>query len=158
MDGYQREGAEVHPAWALRGLALVAAHDGRLDDARALGDGGRAAGRRSAATRSSSCSTTRSSGSSPSRRARGRRRTPQLTTAAAMADRMAVRHPGRFKLAGDQVEAALALGDVERAAAVVERLDEAARVAPTPWVLAVGARSAALLAAAAATSTERSIG
>ena len=35
MEGYQREGAEVHPAWALRGLALVAAHDGRLDDARA---------------------------------------------------------------------------------------------------------------------------
>ena len=65
-----------------------------------------------------------------------------------MADRMAVRHPGRFKIAGDQIEAALALGDVERAAAVVERLDEAARIAPTPWVVAVGARSAALVAAA----------
>ena len=65
-----------------------------------------------------------------------------------MADRMAVRHPGRFKFAGDQVEAALALGDVDRAQAVVERLDEAARVAPTPWVVAVGARSAALVAAA----------
>ena len=59
-----------------------------------------------------------------------------------------VRHPGRFKLAGDQVEAALALGDVARARAVVEQLDEAARVAPTPWVVAVGARVAALLAAA----------
>ena len=33
-EEYQREGAEIHPAWALRGLALVAAHDGRLDDAR----------------------------------------------------------------------------------------------------------------------------
>ena len=72
----------------------------------------------------------------------------QLTAAAAMADQMAVRHPGRFKLAGDQVEAALALGDVDRAQAVVERLDEAARIAPTPWVVAVGARSAALVAAA----------
>ena len=30
----------------------------------------------------------------------------------------------------------------------MDQLDEAARVAPTPWVLAVGARSAALLAAA----------
>ncbi len=39
-----------------------------------------------------------------------------LTTAAAIADQVDVRHPGRFKLAGDQVEAALALGDVERAA------------------------------------------
>ena len=65
-----------------------------------------------------------------------------------MADRMAVRHPGRFKIAGDQVEAALALGDVDRAQAVVERLDEAARIAPTPWVVAVGARSAGLVAAA----------
>ena len=71
-----------------------------------------------------------------------------LTTAAAIADQMAVRHPGRFKLAGDLVEAALALGDVDRAQAVVERLDEAARVAPTPWVVAVGLRSAALVAAA----------
>ncbi len=35
-----------------------------------------------------------------------------------------------------------------RAADVVAQLDEAAAVAPTPWVVAVGARSAALLAAA----------
>jgi DNA-binding CsgD family transcriptional regulator len=61
---------------------------------------------------------------------------------------MSVRHPGRFKLGGDQVEAALAIGDMDRAAAVVARLDEAAAVAPTPWVLAVGGRSAGLLAAA----------
>src|SRR4029079_8877524 len=34
MAGYRGEGAEIHPAWALRGLALVAAHDGRREDAR----------------------------------------------------------------------------------------------------------------------------
>ena len=62
------------------------------------------------------------------------RPTRTSTAAAALADGIAVRHPGRFKLAGDQVEAALALGDVARAQAVVERLDEAARIAPTPWV------------------------
>ena len=71
-----------------------------------------------------------------------------LTEAAALAARVAVRHPGRFKFAGDQVEAALALGQVERAAAVHATLAEAARIAPTPWVVAIEARSAALLAAA----------
>ena len=35
VEGYEREGADVNPAWALRGVALVAAHDGRLDEARA---------------------------------------------------------------------------------------------------------------------------
>jgi DNA-binding CsgD family transcriptional regulator len=71
-----------------------------------------------------------------------------LTEAAALAERVAVRHPGRFKFGGDQVEAALALGDTERAAAVHAKLAEAARIAPTPWVVAVEARSAGLLAAA----------
>ena len=46
-EEYQREGAEIHPAWALRGLALVAAHDGRLDDARDWAtEGARRAGER----------------------------------------------------------------------------------------------------------------
>ena len=71
-----------------------------------------------------------------------------LTEAAALAERMAACHPGRFKLAGDQVETALALGDVDRAARLVTRLEEAARIAPTPWVVAIGTRCAALLAAA----------
>ena len=72
----------------------------------------------------------------------------QLSAAAELATAINVRHPGRFKLAGDQVEAALALGDIQRAAVIEARLDEAARIAPTPWVRAVGARSTGSLAAA----------
>ena len=146
-EEYQREGAEIHPAWALRGLAVVAAHDGRIDEARDWAtEGARRAGERGDAVVElfhhqilgfvalTTGAWTEADG--------------ELTTAATMADRMAVRHPGRFKIAGDQVEAALALGDVDRAQAVVDRLDEAARIAPTPWVVAVGARSAGLVAAA----------
>jgi hypothetical protein len=36
LEGYAREGAEVFPSWGLRGMALVAAHDGRTDEARRL--------------------------------------------------------------------------------------------------------------------------
>ncbi len=143
-EEYQREGAEIHPAWALRGLALVAAHDGRLDDARRWAEQGLA----QATERGDAVLAifhhhilgfvALTNEAWPEADA-------HLTAAAALADGIAVRHPGRFKLAGDQVEAALALGDVARAQAVVERLDEAARIAPTPWVLAVGARCAALV-------------
>ena len=46
------------------------------------------------------------------------------------------------------MEAALALGDIQRAAVIEATLDEAARIAPTPWVLAMDARSTGSLAAA----------
>ena len=125
-DEYQREGAEIHPAWALRGLALVAAHDGRLDDARAWAtEGARRAGERGDAV--VACSTTSILGFVALTTGAWIEADTHLTAAAALADQMAVRHPGRFKFAGDQVEAALALGDVERAQTVVERLAEAAR-------------------------------
>jgi DNA-binding CsgD family transcriptional regulator len=147
MDGYQREGAEIFPSWALRGLALVAAHDGREEEARSwAGEGLRLAADRGdmvlAIFHHQVLAFLALTGDGwPDADA-------HLTAAAALAVRSGVRHPGRFKLAGDQAEAALALGDVARARTVVDQLDEAARVAPTPWVLAVGARSAALLAAA----------
>lgn len=148
MDGYEREGADLHPAWGLRGVALVAAHDGRLDDARRDAEAGlRAATDRgdivvAAMHRHILGFTALSVG-------QWRTADAELTEAAALAERISVRHPGRFKVAGDRVEAALALGDVERAAEIVATLEDAARVAPTPWVRAVGARSAGLLAAAA---------
>ena len=146
-DEYQREGAEIHPAWALRGLALVAAHDGRLDDARAWAiEGARRATERGDAV--VALFHHHILGFVALTTGAWEEADAHLTTAAAIADQVAVRQPGRFKLAGDLVEAALALGDVDRAQAVVERLDEAARVAPTPWVVAVGLRSAALVAAA----------
>ena len=39
LEGYQREGAELHPAWGLRGVALVAAYEGRPDEARRVAAG-----------------------------------------------------------------------------------------------------------------------
>jgi DNA-binding NarL/FixJ family response regulator len=147
MEGYEREGSDLHPAWGLRGVALVAAHEGRLEDARRDADEGlRIAIERGDAVmavfhRHILAFVALSLGIWAEADA-------QLTEAAALAAGVAVRHPGRFKLAGDGVEAALALGDVERAATIEATLDEAARIAPTPWVLAVGARSSALVAVA----------
>jgi DNA-binding CsgD family transcriptional regulator len=72
----------------------------------------------------------------------------QLTRAVDVADASGTRHPGRFRLDGDLVEAHVALGELERAASVVERLEHASRIAPTPWVRAIGARGRGILAAA----------
>ena len=147
LAGYLGEGADVHPAWGLRGVALVAAHDGRPDDARRWAEEGlqRAVERGDAILevfhRQILGFVALSSDAWVEADA-------HLEAASALAERIATRHPGRFKLAGDQVEVALALGDVDRAARIVGRLNEAALIAPTPWVLAVGARSSALLAAA----------
>ena len=146
MAGYQGEG-DVHPAWALRGLALVAAHDGRTRRRPPLGGAGL-----DQATQRGDVVIATFHHHILAFLALVDENWPDASAhLAAAADGMArsgVRHPGRFKFAGDQVETALALGDVERARAVVEQLDEAARVAPTPWVVAVGARCSALLAAA----------
>jgi DNA-binding CsgD family transcriptional regulator len=145
MDAYEREG--LHPAWGLRGLALVAAHDGRLDVARGAAE----EGLRIATDRGDTVI------AAFHRQVLGfvalsvgdwAAADGHLSAAADLAARMSIRHPGRFKVAGDLVETAIALGDVERAAAVQAGLDEAARIAPTPWVVAVGARSSALILAA----------
>ena len=147
MEGYEREGRDLHPAWGLRGVALVAVHEGRLEDARRdAGEGLRIALDRGDAVvaafhRQILAFAAHSVGEWEEADA-------QLSEAAALAARIAVRHPGRFKLAGDQVEVALALGDVDRAAAIETAFEQAARIAPTPWAVAVEARSAALLAAA----------
>ena len=147
MEGYQREGSDVHPAWGLRGLALVAAHDGRRDDARRWADAGlQLATDRADAVMAvfhhhilSFLAMTSGAWDDALR---------HLDAATAAAARAGVRHPGRFKLAGDLVETALALGDMTRATEVLADLHKAARIAPTPWVLAVGARAAGLVAAA----------
>jgi DNA-binding CsgD family transcriptional regulator len=147
MDGYARERSEVHSAWGLRGVALVAAHEGRLDDARtAANEGLRIATERGdvvvAAFHRHILGFAALSDADWAEADR------HLTEAATLADGISIRHPGRLKIAGDQVEAALALGATDRATAIVARLEEAVRVAPTPWVGAVGARSLGLLAAA----------
>ncbi len=147
LDGYLGEGADVHPAWGLRGVALVAAHDGRLADARRWAEEGlhRAVERGDAILEVFHRQILGFVALSTDAWLEA---DVHFREADVLADRITTRHPGRFKLAGDQVEVALTLGDVDRAARILARLDEAARIAPTPWVLAVGARSSALLAAA----------
>jgi DNA-binding CsgD family transcriptional regulator len=147
LEGYEREGTELHPAWGLRGTALVAAHDGRIDEARQSAE----EGLRIATERGDVVVAIfhhQILGFVAVSIGDWRLADAHLREAELLAGRIFVRHPGRFKVAGDQVEAALALGDLERAAAVVADLEEAGRIAPTPWVRAVAARSAALLAAA----------
>jgi len=146
-EGYAREGADVFPAWRLRGLALVDAHQGRIDAARTAATVGlelaRAGGdlalevyhRQILGFVALSVGDVHEAD-------------VQLTTAVLVAEASGTRHPGRFKLDGDLVEALVALGELERAEAVVERLEQAGRVAPTPWTLAVGARARGLVAAA----------
>jgi DNA-binding NarL/FixJ family response regulator len=147
MDAYRREGTDLHPSWGLRGIALVAAHDGRLEVAReAAGEGLRIALDRgdlvvAAFHHQILGFVALSAGDWTAADA-------HLSSVDELAERIATRHPGRFKVAGDRVEVALALGDVERARSIQATLAEAARVAPTPWVVAVGARSAALVQAA----------
>jgi tetratricopeptide (TPR) repeat protein len=129
IDAYRREGEQVHPAWGLRGLALVAAHDGRLDDARRWAE----EGARRAADRGDKVVTTfhhHILGFVELTRDRWSEADAHLADAAALAEETGIRHPGRFKLAGDLVEAALALGDIDRAGAAVARLDEAANGRP----------------------------
>ena len=147
VEGYAREGADVFPSWRLRGVALVAAHDGRTDDARrwateglelAIASGDLALEvyhRHILGFVALSLGDIREADA-------------QLTAADRAATASGTRHPGRFKLDGDRVEAAVALGDVERAASIVDWLEHAGRVAPTPWTLAVGARCRGLVHAA----------
>ena len=73
----------------------------------------------------------------------------ELTMAATVAEASGTRHPGRFKVDGDRLEAAIGVGDLERARAIVGFLEHVARVAPTPWTLAIGARGRGLVDAAA---------
>jgi DNA-binding CsgD family transcriptional regulator len=147
MDGYARERSEIHTAWGLRGVALVAVHEGRLDDARTFaGEGLRIATERGDAV--VAAFHRHILGFAALSEADWVEADGQLTEAATLAEAVSIRHPGRLKIAGDRVEAALALGDTGRAAAIVATLEEAVRIAPTPWVCAVGARSLGLLAAA----------
>jgi DNA-binding CsgD family transcriptional regulator len=58
------------------------------------------------------------------------------------------RHPGFPPVLPDAIEAAIAVGELETAGALVDRLERQARSLAEPWPLAVAARSRALLAAA----------
>jgi DNA-binding CsgD family transcriptional regulator len=68
---------------------------------------------------------------------------PELT------DRWGLREPGAFPFLADAIEALIALGDVEAAAALLERLESEGRASERVLALATAARCRALLAAAA---------
>ena len=106
VEGYAHEGADVFPSWRLRGVALVAAHRGRLDEAQQLAAEGLELARASGDLalevyhRHILGFVALSRGDAPA--ALG-----QLSLAAAAAEASGTRHPGRFKLDGDRVEAAV---------------------------------------------------
>jgi DNA-binding CsgD family transcriptional regulator len=147
LEAYAREGAELWPAFALRGIALVDALQGRVEDARRRSaDGLRLATasgdlvvailhRQILGFVALSTGDVVEAGE-------------QLEAAATLAAAVGARHPLRFRLDGDRAEVALALGETARAREIVERLEHAGRRAPTPWTLAVGARCRGLLEAA----------
>jgi DNA-binding CsgD family transcriptional regulator len=87
----------------------------------------------------------------------------QLRAAVEAATATGTRHPGRFKLDGDRIEALLGVGDLLGAREILAFLDHVNAVAPTPWTRAIGARGRGLLAAAegdldaAATALERAL-
>ena len=68
--------------------------------------------------------------------------------AAAVVDALGQREPARFRFQPDHVEAVVALGDLERAGAMLASLEARADVFPRPWILATAARCRALLLAA----------
>jgi DNA-binding CsgD family transcriptional regulator len=148
LQAYEREGADVFPEWALRGVALVAAYQGRVEDARRFASQGRDLARASGnmVLETMHCHilgfTALSIGELQEADA-------QLAAAASIVEKgCPTAHPGRFKIEGDRAEVAIALGNRERAEEVVAWLESAGRLAPTPWTLAVGARCRGSLEAA----------
>ncbi len=71
-----------------------------------------------------------------------------LTVLDARLDRTGLRQPAAHRFRGDLVEALVATGRLDEAAARAAQLTAAVGAAPTPWGLAVSARSHALVAAA----------
>jgi DNA-binding CsgD family transcriptional regulator len=147
LEGYAREGENVFPSWRLRGVALVAAYQGRTDEAWQLATEGLelAIGSGDLALE---VYHRQILGFAALSVGEVREADRQLTAAARAAEASGTRHPGRFKLDGDRLEAALAVGDVDRAEEIVEWLEQAGRVAPTPWTLAIGGRGRGLVHAA----------
>jgi DNA-binding CsgD family transcriptional regulator len=72
----------------------------------------------------------------------------QLAAAADLVDGIGMREPARFIFYGDQVEAALAIGALDRARNLLTHLQRRVAVSPYPYLMAVTARCAALVAMA----------
>jgi DNA-binding NarL/FixJ family response regulator len=71
-----------------------------------------------------------------------------LAEALEVFERVAFREPAIWRVDGDAIEAALAVGDVERAQELLARFEERAAQSCIPWSLAVSARCRGLVLAA----------
>jgi DNA-binding CsgD family transcriptional regulator len=71
-----------------------------------------------------------------------------LSEALAELERVDFREPAVWRVDGDAIEAAVAVGDLDRAEPIVARFEERAARSRVPWSLAVSARSRGLLLAA----------
>jgi DNA-binding NarL/FixJ family response regulator len=71
-----------------------------------------------------------------------------LTEALDVFERVAFREPAIWRIDGDAIEAALAVGDVERAQGLLTRFEERAARSRIPWNLAVAMRCRGLVLAA----------
>ena len=71
-----------------------------------------------------------------------------LTEALEVFERVAFREPAIWRVDGDAIEAALAVGDVDRAEGLLKRFEERAARSRIPWGLAVSARCRGLVLAA----------
>jgi ATP/maltotriose-dependent transcriptional regulator MalT len=86
-----------------------------------------------------------------------------LTEALEVFERVVFREPAIWRVDGDAIEAAVAVGDVDRARALLARFEERAARSSIPWSLAVSARCRGLVLAAqgelkaAAEALERSL-
>jgi DNA-binding CsgD family transcriptional regulator len=71
-----------------------------------------------------------------------------LTEALDVFERVSFREPAIWRVDGDAIEAALAVGDLDRAAGLLTRFEERAARSRIPWGLAVSARCRGLVLAA----------
>src|SRR5205085_11855323 len=71
-----------------------------------------------------------------------------LSESLATFDRIHFREPAIWRVDGDAIEAALGVGDVERAGKLAERFEQRAGATRIPWSLAVSARCRGLVRAA----------
>ena len=120
--------------------------------------------RRRLPSRSCGCSGSGRSGSRRSRPASPRLPTGTSVLRRMLLEQMGWREPAVWRIEGDAVEAALGVGDQERAAVLVDRFEQQAQHSGIPWSLAVSARCRGLLLAAqgqldaSAEALERALG
>ncbi len=72
----------------------------------------------------------------------------EYTRADELIESMGMREPADYRFHGDHIEVIVALGQLERAAELLERLEARGRILPRPWTIAVAARCRGLLQAA----------